>query len=125
MKIDSRARLAFGVLGGVMLVLSSAAHAFLGWPQMRAALVEVGAGAELVSALQVGWHFGSTAMLVFGLIVLRIATGRLDRCAVRFIALGYLVFGAAAFLARDLNPHFLLFVATGIVLALFAFTDSS
>lgn len=119
----ARIRTALGIAGGVILVLSAVAHAFLGWPAMAAALAEVGAGADLVGALAVGWYFGSTAMLVFGLIVLRIALRAGERCAVRFIAFGYLVFGVAAFLVRDLNPHFLLFIGTGLVLALFAFAE--
>ena len=40
------------------------------------------------------------------------------------LLLGYLVFGVAAWLARDLNPQFLLFIGIGAVLALFAFSQS-
>jgi hypothetical protein len=104
------------------LLLSSLAHAFLGWPAMRQALADAGAGEEIAGALAMGWLFGSMAMVVFGLVVLRTATRDADPCAVRFIAVGYLVFGVAAWLARDLNPHFLLFIVIGAVLAVFAFT---
>ncbi len=118
----AKSRAALGILGGALLVLSSLAHAFLGWPALAAALADSGVGEELAGALAIGWYCGSMAMLVFALIVLRTAIRNTDPCAVRFIALGYLVFGLAAWLARDLNPHFLLFIATGIVLALFAFS---
>ena len=111
-----------GIVAGALILLSALAHAFLGWPAMAAALTAAGAGAELSGALAVGWTFGSMAMAVFGLIVLKIALSNAERGAVRFIAFGYLVFGLAAWLERDLNPHFLLFVGTGVLLALFAFS---
>ena len=120
-----KARKTLGVLGGVLLLASGLAHAFLGWPPLGAALAEAGVGEELAGALAVGWLFGSMAMIVFGLVVLRIALRDVDPCTVRFIALGYLVFGVAAWLARDLNPHFLLFVGIGVLLALFAFSKGS
>jgi hypothetical protein len=34
------------------------------------------------------------------------------------IAAGYLFFGLAAFITHDFNPHFLLFVATGLLAGL-------
>jgi hypothetical protein len=114
-------RVALGLVVGVVLLASALAHAFLGWPAMSAALAEIGAGEELVGALAVGWYFGSVAMLVFGLMVFRIAARRADPDPARFIAVGYLVFGGTAWLVRDHNPHFLLFIATGLLLASFAF----
>ena len=39
------------VLGGSLLILSSAAHAFLGWPAISAALKETNATAELTTDL--------------------------------------------------------------------------
>ena len=121
----SRARRPLGVVAGILLLASAAAHAFLGWPAMASALGNIGASAALVGALAVGWYFGSVAMLVFALIVLQIAIRNADACPVRFVALGYLVFGLAAWLARDFNPHFLLFVGIGVLLALFAFSKAS
>ena len=118
------ARKAIGILAGTALVLSAVAHAFLGWPAMSGALDNIGAGDSLTGALAAGWYYGSMAMLVFGLVVLQIAIRDGDACPVRFIALGYLVFGLAAWLARDLNPHFLLFVAIGALLALFGFSSA-
>ena len=120
-----KARKVLGIAGGALLVVSALAHAFLGWPALHAALAEAGAGDDLAGALAVGWYFGSMAMMVFGLIVLRIAIRDADTCTVRFIAVGYLVFGLAAWLSRDLNPHFLLFVAIGVLLAIFAFSRSA
>ena len=121
METYGKARITLGFLSGALLILSAGAHAFLGWPAMSDALAEVGAGADLSGALAVGWYFGSMAMLVFGLVVLGVTIRRGDRRAVRFIALGYLAFGLTAWLLRDLNPHFLLFIVTGVLLALFSF----
>lgn len=117
-----KARTVLGIAAGALLLLSALAHALLGWPAVSDALAAAGAGPDLAGALAVGWHFGSMAMFVFGLIVLRIAIRGDDPCSVRFIAVGYLVFGVAAWLARELNPHFLLFVFTGVLLALFSFS---
>ena len=121
MQSYGKARITLGILSAALLILSALAHAFLGWPAMSAALAEVGAGADLSGALAVGWYFGSMAMLVFGLIVLGITIRRGDPRPVRFIALGYLAFGLTAWLTRDLSPHFLLFIVTGALLALFSF----
>ncbi len=119
-----KARKVIGIAGGTLLVLSALAHAYFGWPAMAEALDDAAAGEDLVAALAVGWYFGSMAMLVFGLIVLRIAIRDADTCSARFIAVGYLVFGVAAWLARDLNPHFLVFVTIGVLLAVFALSES-
>ena len=44
-----------GVVGGSLLILSSAAHAFLGWPAVRAALKDTNATEELTTDLTIGW----------------------------------------------------------------------
>lgn len=115
-----------GIAAGAVLVLSALAHAFLGWPALHPALAASGVDESLIGAIAVGWYFGSVAMAVFGLIVLVMAVkllrGRtVDMAPVAVMALGYLGFGLAAFLARDLNPHFLLFIGTGLLLGAFAF----
>jgi len=119
-------RTGLGLLTGMVLLLSAAAHATLGWPAMRGALDATGAPEDLVGALAAGWYFGSVAMAVFGAIAL-LATLRSARAEdpapgiVFAIATGYLSFGTVAFIVRGLNPHFLLFVATGLLLAAFAY----
>ena len=120
----SRMRRPIGVAAGALLIFSAFAHGVIGWPAMAEALDDEAVAYELVGALAVGWLFGTMAMVVFGLIVLQIALRDGDPCPVRFVALGYLVFGLAAWLARDLEPHFLIFVATGVLLALFGFSRS-
>lgn len=71
--MTERLRTILGVVAGPLLLLSAVAHALLGRPAMSAALADVGAGEELAGPLAVGWYFGSMAMLVFALVVLRIA----------------------------------------------------
>lgn len=105
---------------GALMVLSSFAHGILGWPPLQSELRRAAAGEDLLGALAVGWYFGSVAMLTFGGIVLvsglRLKRGdRSGVAPVRFIAVCYLLFGLAAFFSRNLNPHFLLFVFTGLL----------
>lgn len=118
-----KARTISGWILGILLILSALAHALVGWPELRAELSGAGAGEELVGALAVGWFFGSMAMLVFGLIVLRIMVRRADPDPLRFIAVGYLVFGVVAFVARGFETQFLLLIIMGLLLAIHAFSE--
>jgi hypothetical protein len=111
-----------GLIAGFMLVASSAAHSLMGWPQLRAALVEVHAPDDLVLGLALGWHFAGAAMLAFGCIVLWLYTAVLRRRAVSYqpafiIALLYLVYGAWAYAASGRNPFFFVFIVPGVLLA--------
>jgi hypothetical protein len=117
-----------GILGlttGVLLVLSSLAHAFLGLPPLRAELGAAGVSADASGAIAIGWYFGSVAMAAFGLIVLtsaiNVLNGKLGGLrAVQWIALAYFLFGVAAFVADRLNPHFVGFIVIGVLLGVFA-----
>ena len=105
---------------GALMVLSSAAHAFLGWPPLRGDLKSAGVAESLMGALAVGWYFGSVAMLAFGAITLRsgLLLRRGDRSGVtpvRIIAACYVVFGVITFVSRNFNPHFLVFIVTGLL----------
>lgn len=69
-------------------------------------------------------------MLAFGLIVLGVAArlgrhGRMSRRPLLVIGLAYLAFGLAAFLMTGLNPHFVLFMATGVLVLIPAFGPGS
>lgn len=109
-------------IAGVLTLLSVIPHAFLAWPAFRRDLLAGGTDPNVVGALAAGWMFGSTAMVVFGILGL-VAGARLrrgDRSGVtvmRIIALAYVLFGAAAFVARGMNPHFMYFVAIGVIIA--------
>jgi len=121
-----RIRNAFGITAGLVLILSSLAHAFGGWPAMEQALVAGNADPALIGALGVGWHFGSMAMLAFGIIVTfaawNAARGNMvSMIPPRVIALAYVVFGLVAFVSRGFKPHFLFFVAAGLLIGIFAF----
>lgn len=118
-----KGRAYLGVATGAVLVVSSLAHAFLGWPSLRPALDTGGVDANVIGAMAIGWYFGSVAMAAFGAIVLvwavKLRRGQaVDMAPVWIMALAYVLFGFVAFLARDLNPHF---IATGLLLGAFAF----
>ena len=105
---------------GVLMILSSGAHAFLGWPQLQPELSKAGVVQPLLGAVAVGWYFGSVAMLTFGVVVLlmglRLKRGdRSGVLTVRIVAAAYLLFGLTVFVLRDFNPHFLVFVFTGLL----------
>lgn len=108
------------LLAGVLTVLSSIAHAALGWPAMNAELARAGAGPDLVEGLEAGWLFGSVAMAGFGCVLLsgalRLRRGDLSgRTSILIVAACDVVFGLAACFMRGFNPHFLLFVITGLL----------
>jgi hypothetical protein len=118
-KLESGAmRPVLALIAGAFMLVSSLAHGLLGWSAMRGELAKVGAPADLVGGLRAGWLFGSASMAAFGAIVLvsalRLRRGDLSGVfALRVVALCYLVFGAAAFVALGFEPFFLSFVATG------------
>ncbi len=115
-----KARALLGSLAALLLAASAFAHALLGWPPFQSILDQAGVDADVTAALKVGWYFGSLAMLAFGAIVFlaavrairgeRAATGSLW-----IIGWAYTVYGLVAYVARDFNPHFLLFVVTGLL----------
>jgi hypothetical protein len=118
----TRLRIGLGMLAGLLLILSSAAHSLLGWKQLKAALESTHAPADLVTGLSIGWHFAGVAMLAFGVIVLftyreALARRPVSLRPVGFIALVYLVFGVWALKVSDLNPFFLVFIVPGLMLA--------
>jgi hypothetical protein len=118
----TRLRIAVGLLAGVLLILSSAAHVLLGWKQLGIALAAAHTAPDLITALSIGWHFAGAAMLAFGCIVLVTFFDAMRRRPVSFrpvgfIALVYLLFGLWALKVSDLNPFFLVFIVPGLMLA--------
>ncbi|HXI03328.1 MAG TPA: hypothetical protein VNI57_09140 [Candidatus Saccharimonadales bacterium] len=110
------------VLAGTLMLLSAAAHAGLGWPLMSHGLAEAGAPPDLTRGLATGWLWGSVSMACFGVILvlygLRWRRGdRSGAVPILVVAAGYTVFGAVA-LALSASPHFLLFIATGLLAGL-------
>jgi hypothetical protein len=117
---------ALGVVIGVFLAISAFAHAFVGWPKLDAELSAAMVDPDLAGAIAAGWYFGSVAMFAFGAMVflagLRLRQGRaVSSGPIHIIGTAYVLFGAAAFIARDLSPHFLFFVFTGLLVEWFGF----
>jgi hypothetical protein len=114
----------FGFAVGLLILASACAHGFLGWPLFRGRLQTAGVEPDVVAALAAGWYSGSASMLAFGGIVLQQAVRQPTGMAVQpgplwVVAAAYLAFGSLAFVLRDLNPHFLAFVVTGVLVGWF------
>ena len=121
----TRVRTILGLLAGVILILSSAAHSLLGWKQLRTDLANVQAPADLVLGVAAGWHFGGVAMLAFGCIVTSLFLKRLKGESVSsfpafVVALAYVGFGGWALMVSHLNPFFFIFIVPGVLLAIAA-----
>lgn len=117
----NRIRIVLGYLVAGMLILSSAAHSFLGWKQLGMDLAKLQAPADLVTGLAIGWYFGGAAMLAFGVIVLQLfrdfQQGRpVSLLPALIIAVVYLSFGLWALVASGFNPFFMVFIIPGILL---------
>jgi len=110
------------IVAGILMVLASLAHGLLGWPAVRAELVNEHANPDLISGLAAGWLWGSFCMLTFGAIV-TISGVQMRRgnnsgaLAVRAISACFLAFGLLAFVLEGFDPHFLIFVVLGLLAA--------
>ncbi len=116
-----RFRSILGLVAGVLLMLSAAAHSLLGWKQLKSELEPLHAPGELVRAIGTGWNFGGAAMLAFGFIVVALFTHRLKGSSVTLrpaivIGVTYVAFGAGAMVVNDFDPFFLVFVVPGVLL---------
>ncbi len=107
---------------GAFLILSGAAHALLGWPELRADLSSANVSGELYQTVAIGWLYGSGAMLTLGAIVIvaglaapggQVAAARVAA----LIGLLYLIFGTSALIYSSMNPHFIGFIVPGLLLA--------
>ncbi len=117
-----RVRAILGLVGGLLLLVSSLAHSLLGWPVMRAPLQAGGIDPELVEGLGIGWHFGSFCTVAFAAIVVVIAVAHLRGKApstlpAAVIAVTCLLFGGFAMLAGGRNPAFLSYIVIGLLVA--------
>ena len=81
------------IAAGVLLLLSCAAHAGLGWPAVRHELVEHGTPEGLVATMAIGWLFGSVAMGAFGAIALVAGLGVPGGGYVSALIVGLVTFG--------------------------------
>jgi hypothetical protein len=116
-----KVRNVLGLIGGIILVLSSGAHSILGWKGLSQKLAEKNVPGDLVFGIKAGWEFGGIAMLAFGIIVVVTFVNRMrGRYASTFptmvFAITYLVIGAWALIASNFTPFFWLFIVTGLLL---------
>jgi len=114
-------RAVLGLVAGIIMVLSSAAHSLLGWKQFQSALGSLQAPPDLVLGLAIGWYFGGVAILTFGCIAIAVFASALRGRPVSFlptalIALAYTAFGLWALVVSK-DPFFLIFIVPGLLLA--------
>jgi hypothetical protein len=119
----SKVRSILGLIAGVILVLSSGAHTFMGWQALGAELAKTNAPAELVTGLEIGWKWGGAAMLVFGITVISTFLKRYrGEAASTFVpalvSVAYIAFGAWALVHSNFDPFFFVFIVPGVLLGL-------
>jgi len=121
-----RARLILGVIAGLMLLASSAAHSILGWKSLAEQLANTNVSSDLQTGLRIGWMFGGAAMAILGLVAVltfvdRLRGGKAPLVFVAIIAVVYMAFGAWAIAASGGDLFFLgVFVVPGALLGIAA-----
>ena len=110
-----------GFIGGGLILVSSAAHSFGGWPAIASELAKTNAPADLVTGIAAGWYFGGAAMVIIGVtVVLQFVEFRwipsVSLRATHVAVLFYLAFGLGA-LAITREAFSALFIVPGLVLA--------
>jgi hypothetical protein len=117
--MSARVRIVVGLIGSVLMLLSSIPHTVLGWPAQRQVLQQSHVPADTILGLSVGWYFGGMAMAVFGLIAvvsfMQVLRGHAPHMrATTIIALGYTAFGLWAwFVTRE--GFTLVFIIPGLL----------
>ena len=110
-----------GLVAGIVLLVSSAAHTFLGWKGLSEELTKVNAPRDLSLGVQAGWVFAGTAMFVFGCLVIPLFAAALKGRAVSLrpallIGVFYVSYGAWALTLSDYDPFFFIFLIPGALL---------
>ena len=118
-----RLRAILGLIGGVILILSSAMHSLLGWKAISAQLTALHAPDDLRLGFGLGWQFGGVAILTFGIMAVTLFAQRLrGRTVSAFplvcIATAYTLFGIAALVVSRFDPFFLIFIVPGILIGI-------
>ena len=117
--MPARVRVVAGLVGSIVMMLSSLPHTLAGWPAQRVVLERTQVPADTVLGLSIGWYFGGVAIAVFGLVstlsfvqVLRGHTPHMR--ATTIIGLAYTGFGLWAwFVTRQ--PFPLVFILPGLL----------
>lgn len=115
-----------GLVSGLSLIASAFPHALMGWPSFEPVLAAAQVDPEAVLGLRIGWLYGSFTMAGFGFIVTIAAWSSYRRgsgpgSGPAVVAVATLAFGLWAYLGNGMHPHFLLFIAQGVLVAVYAF----
>ena len=126
----NKIRIILGFVAGAILVASSGAHVFLGWPAIRKLLRDAHVPNDLLGGVMIVWEFGGVAMLTFGCIVLWLFTQLINGRSTSLrpallIGIAYVAFGVWALALGGLSPFFLLFIIPGLLLVAAATWPSS
>jgi hypothetical protein len=118
----ARLRSVLGLIAAAILFLSAGAHSFLGWKSLQPRIEAVGAPADLVTGLRIGWQFGGAAMLVFGIIaawsfIQRLRGATVPAFPLVVIGVVYALYGAWA-MSLTGEPFFAIFIVPGVLLLL-------
>lgn len=108
-----------GLVGSVVMLLSSIPHSLMGWPAQRQILLQSRVPAEAITGLSIGWYFGGAAIAVFGLIALvsflQVLRGHAPHMrATRIIGVAYTAFGLWAWFITG-EPFALVFIGPGLL----------
>jgi len=119
----NRSRDGLGLIGALMLIVSSGVHSILGWRGVQGELAVANVPGDLMLGIQVAWQFGGAAMLTLGVVLLLIYRQRLRGEAAsvmlaRAVSMMYLVFGAWALGATGGALFPLVFLIPGAFLAM-------
>lgn len=119
----SRRSTVAGVLGALLVLLSAPTHSLGGWPELQSQLAAIGASADLVQALRIGWHFAGAAMAGFGLVLLHLFLSRARGAQHTLMpawTIGglYVLFGVSALVVSGFDPFFLVFIVPGGLIVL-------
>jgi hypothetical protein len=117
--MPARVRVILGLIGSVIMLLSSIPHSVLGWPPQRDVLLQSQVPADTILGLSIGWYFGGMAIAVFGLIAVvsfvQVIRGHAPHMrATTIIGLAYTGFGLWTwFVTRQ--AFSLVFIAPGLL----------
>jgi len=120
----NRIRAGLGYTAAAILIASTVAHSFFGWPSLAGQLATAQAPPDLIDGLRIGWQFGGASMLTFGLIIIWAIANR-DRIGSRviwpvmLIGICYVGFGLWAIITTG-NLFFAIFVVPGLLMLIAA-----
>ncbi|AMY11907.1 hypothetical protein LuPra_05176 [Luteitalea pratensis] len=117
--MPARVRVITGLIGSVLMLLSSIPHTVLGWPAQRQVLLQSHVSADTILGLSVGWYFGGMAIAVFGLIAVvsfvQVMRGHAPHMrATTIIGFAYTGFGLWAWLVTR-DGFALVFIVPGLL----------